>query len=117
MSQGPRPWCKTNSFRADPARARQHPRQPAGSEQPEGLKLSCERNSPSKPERAGLVCMASVDVTQCDTIRVCGLRLKSKDRKVWQQAIAMLMDLKVRNGLGEKELVGAVERALAGSNR
>ena len=43
---------------------------------------------------------------------LCGKLLRPKDRKVWQQAIAMLMGLKVRNGFGEKDLAGAVERAL-----
>ena len=43
---------------------------------------------------------------------LCGKPLSVKDRKVWQQAIAMLMGLKVRSGFGEKELAGAVERAL-----
>ena len=38
--------------------------------------------------------------------------LSPEDRKVWHQAIAMLMGLKVRNGFGEKDLAGAVERAL-----
>jgi hypothetical protein len=31
---------------------------------------------------------------------------------VWQQAIALLMGLKVRNDIGEKDLAGAVETAL-----
>ena len=43
---------------------------------------------------------------------LCGKPLSPKDRKVWQQAIAMLMGLKIRNGFGEKDLAGAVERAL-----
>jgi hypothetical protein len=43
---------------------------------------------------------------------LCGKALSPGDRKVWYQAIAMLMGLKVRNGFGEKELAGAVERAL-----
>ena len=43
---------------------------------------------------------------------LCGKPLSPKDRKVWQQAIAMLMGLKVRNGFGEKDLAAAVERAL-----
>ena len=43
---------------------------------------------------------------------LCGKPLSPKDRKVWRQAIAMLMGLKVRNGFGEKDLAGAVERAL-----
>ena len=41
-----------------------------------------------------------------------GKMLSHKDRQVWQQAIALLMGLKVRNGFGEKDLAGAVERAL-----
>ncbi len=41
-----------------------------------------------------------------------GKMLSHKDRKVWQQAMAMLMGLKVRNGFVEKDLAGAVERAL-----
>ena len=44
--------------------------------------------------------------------RLCGKPLSPKDRKVWQQAMAMLMGLKVRNGFGMKDLAGAVERAL-----
>ena len=43
---------------------------------------------------------------------LCGKLLSPKDRKVWKQAIALLMELKVRNGFGEKDLAGAVERAL-----
>ena len=31
---------------------------------------------------------------------------------MWQQAIALLMGLKVRNDIGEKDLAGAVETAL-----
>ena len=31
---------------------------------------------------------------------------------MWQQAIALLVELKVRNGIGEKDLAGAVETAL-----
>ena len=45
-------------------------------------------------------------------VNVCGLPLKSKDRKVWQQAIAMLMGLKIRNGFGEDDLAAAVGKAL-----
>ena len=48
---------------------------------------------------------------------LCGKPLSSKDRKVWQQAIAMLMGLKVRNGFGKKDLAGAVERALQNRGR
>ena len=43
---------------------------------------------------------------------LCGKKLSPDDRKVWQQAIAMLMGLKRRNGFGEKALVGAVGTAL-----
>ena len=43
---------------------------------------------------------------------LCGKPLSPKDRKVWHQAIALLMGLKVRNGFGEKDLAGAVECAL-----
>ena len=43
---------------------------------------------------------------------MCGKPLSPGDRKVWQQAIALLMGLKVRNDIGEKDLAGAVETAL-----
>ena len=43
---------------------------------------------------------------------LCGKALSPGDRKVWYQAIAMLMGLKVRNGFGEKELAAAVGTAL-----
>ena len=43
---------------------------------------------------------------------LCGKPLSPEDRKVWQQAIAMLMGLKIRNGFGEKDLTAAVEKAL-----
>ena len=43
---------------------------------------------------------------------LCGKLLSPTDRKVWRQAIAMLMGLKIRNGLGEKDLVAAVGTAL-----
>ena len=43
---------------------------------------------------------------------LCGKPLSFKDRKVWKEAIAMIMGLKVRNGFGEKDLAVAVERAL-----
>ena len=45
-------------------------------------------------------------------LTVCGKPLSPRDRKVWQQAIGMLMGLKVRNEIGEKDLAGAVEMAL-----
>ena len=41
-----------------------------------------------------------------------GKPLSPADRRVWQQAIALLMGLKMRNGLGEKELTAAVGTAL-----
>ena len=43
---------------------------------------------------------------------LCGKPLSPEDRKVWQQAIAMLLGLKVRNEFGEKALVAAVGTAL-----
>jgi hypothetical protein len=43
---------------------------------------------------------------------LCGKLLSPADRKVWQQALAMLMGLKIRNGFGEKELAAAVGTAL-----
>jgi hypothetical protein len=45
-------------------------------------------------------------------LTVCGKPLSPGDRKVWQQAIALLMGLKVRNDIGKKDLAGAVETAL-----
>jgi hypothetical protein len=39
---------------------------------------------------------------------LCGKPLSPEDRKVWQQAIALLMGLKFRNGFGEKDLAAAV---------
>ena len=46
------------------------------------------------------------------TVTVCGKALSPEDRKVWRQAIAMLMGLKLRNGLREKGLTAAVGTAL-----
>ena len=43
---------------------------------------------------------------------VCGKPLNPKDQKVWQQAIAMLRGLRLRNGFGEKDLTAAVGTAL-----
>jgi hypothetical protein len=43
---------------------------------------------------------------------LCGKLLTPADRKVWNQALAMLMMLKIRNGFGEKELAAAVGTAL-----
>jgi hypothetical protein len=43
---------------------------------------------------------------------VCGKHLTPEDRKVWGQAVAMLLGLKIRNGFGEKDLAGAVGMAL-----
>jgi hypothetical protein len=47
-----------------------------------------------------------------DMAPLCGKPLSPEDRKVWQQAVALLMGLKIRNGLGEKELTAAVGTAL-----
>ena len=43
---------------------------------------------------------------------LCGKPLSPADRRVWQQAIALLMGLKKRNGFGEKDLTAAVGTAL-----
>ena len=43
---------------------------------------------------------------------LCGKPLTPEDREVWQQAIAMLMGLRIRNGFGEEDLVAAVGTAL-----
>ena len=43
---------------------------------------------------------------------LCGKPLSPEDRRVWQEAIAMLIGLKIRNGFGEKELAAAVGTAL-----
>ena len=43
---------------------------------------------------------------------LCGKPLSFKDRKVWKEAIAMIMGLKVQYGFVEKDLAVAVERAL-----
>ena len=43
---------------------------------------------------------------------VCGKPLSPEDGKVWHQAIAMLVGLKIRNGFGEKDLTAAVGKAL-----
>jgi hypothetical protein len=44
---------------------------------------------------------------------VCGKQLNSpEDRKVWQQVIALLMGLKIRNSFSETDLAAAVGKAL-----
>ena len=43
---------------------------------------------------------------------LCGRQLSPADRRVWNQAIAMLMGLKRRNDFGEKDLAAAVGTAL-----
>ena len=43
---------------------------------------------------------------------LCGKLLTPADRKVWNQAIAILMGLRKRNGFGEKDLAAAVGTAL-----
>jgi hypothetical protein len=43
---------------------------------------------------------------------LCEKPLGPDDSKVWRQALATLMGLKIRNGLGEKDLAGVVETAL-----
>jgi hypothetical protein len=43
---------------------------------------------------------------------LCGRQLSPADRRVWKQAIALLVGLKRRNGLGEEELAAAVGTAV-----
>ena len=43
---------------------------------------------------------------------LCGKQLSLADRRVWRQAIAMLVGLKRRNGLSEKDLTDAVGTAV-----
>ena len=43
---------------------------------------------------------------------LCGRQLSPADRKVWHQAIVILMGLRIRNDFGEKELTAAVGTAL-----
>ena len=43
---------------------------------------------------------------------LCGRQLSPADRRVWKQAIAMLVGLKRRNGFGEKDLAAAVGTAV-----
>ena len=43
---------------------------------------------------------------------LCGKQLSPADRRVWNQTIAMLIGLKIRNGFSEKELTAAVGTAL-----
>ena len=43
---------------------------------------------------------------------LCGKLLTPEDRKVWTQAITLLLGLKTRNGFGEKDLAAAVGTAL-----
>ena len=45
-------------------------------------------------------------------LTVCGKLLSPADRRVWQQALAMLIGLKRRNGFGDNELTAAVKAAL-----
>ena len=45
-------------------------------------------------------------------VPLCRKPLGPEDQKVWQQGIALLMGLKIRNGFGEKELTAAVGTAL-----
>ena len=45
-------------------------------------------------------------------LTVCGKPLSPADRRVWQQALAMLIGLKRRNGFGDNELTAAVKAVL-----
>ena len=49
---------------------------------------------------------------QHDGTLLCGTTLTPEDRKVWQQAIAMLIGLRVRNGFAKADLANAVRAAL-----
>jgi hypothetical protein len=53
---------------------------------------------------------ASRRMSDMAPLNVCGF--SPEDRKVWRQAIAMLIGLKIRNGFGEKDLAAAVRTAL-----
>jgi hypothetical protein len=44
--------------------------------------------------------------------QLCGKELSAADRKAWQQAIELIVGLKLRNGFGEKGLTAAVRSAL-----
>ena len=43
---------------------------------------------------------------------LCGKPLSRDDQKVWKQAVVLLVGLKLRNGLGKRELAAAVGAAL-----
>jgi hypothetical protein len=43
---------------------------------------------------------------------LCGKPLTPEDRKVWQQAVALLMGLVIRNGFGKADLCTAMQTAL-----
>ena len=43
---------------------------------------------------------------------ICGKTLNKEDRTAWKQAIVLLLGVKFRNGLDEKGVAGAVEKAL-----
>ena len=45
-------------------------------------------------------------------LKLCGMQLSAADRRVWKQAIAMLVGLKRRNGFGGKDLAAAVGTAV-----
>ena len=47
---------------------------------------------------------------------LCGQQLSADDRKAWQQAIALLIRLKKRNGFGEQDLTAVVGAALRHSS-
>ena len=59
---------------------------------------------PSQKQSSPGLCMAPLNV--------CGKELTPEDRKAWQQAIALIMGLKIRNGFDKKDLAAAVETAL-----
>jgi hypothetical protein len=46
---------------------------------------------------------------------LCGKSLSPDDRAAWNQAVALLLGLKLRNGFGDRDLAGAVGVTLATS--
>ena len=62
--------------------------------------------------RLKLAEVEALDCAKMAPLTVCGKLLSPADRRVWQQALAMLMGLKRRNGFGDNELTAAVKAVL-----
>jgi hypothetical protein len=64
--------------------------------------------APSKSRRgtAGRAFDANQDV------HVCGKLLNPEDRKLWRQALGILLELRIRNGIDEKEFSAEVSTVL-----